>query len=167
MQTLPKILILLLICAASLPSQNSWTKKHTNTSMGLTAIKFRTNLDGWAVGEKGTILHTTDGGETWKADSVQYLGVRPLLSFVEIQDSLIVWTGSWASPTFRTTNGGASWAQVTVDSLANPRIRFLNSQVGFAVFRKSNLGTIAEESLSPPTAVRPGILSSKHHTGPF
>ena len=31
----------------------------------LTSIHFSDDLNGWAVGEFGTIIHTKDGGENW------------------------------------------------------------------------------------------------------
>ena len=32
----------------------------------LTAVRFRTDTEGWAAGHMGVILHTTDAGETWQ-----------------------------------------------------------------------------------------------------
>ena len=43
-----------------------WSKKITPVTVSLSAIAFAPDgLNGWAVGMGGTILRTTDGGETW------------------------------------------------------------------------------------------------------
>jgi len=117
-------------------SQSGWTKKPSNTVNHLIAVKFRTQTDGWAVGSEGTILHTIDGGETWKPDSIEIDGHKPFFWFVEPQDSLRVWAGHWSYPTVRSTDAGESWSAVVVDSTANPRIFFLNPSLGFAVTAK-------------------------------
>lgn len=43
----------------------SWRQVATPLSATLTAVRFPTPLQGWAVGHRGVILHTTDGGERW------------------------------------------------------------------------------------------------------
>lgn len=47
-------------------SGGAWTKTTTPVTVSLDAIAFSPDgLNGWAVGMGGTILRTTDGGETW------------------------------------------------------------------------------------------------------
>lgn len=129
----PKVIFLVVLGSAVGLSQSTWTKKPTSTSKGLLAVKFRTQTDGWAVGSKGAIIHTTDGGESWKEDSVEYNANKPLLWFVEPQDSLNIWTGYWNSPWFRSTNGGSTWTPVWIDSIANiSRVVFVNPNLAFA-----------------------------------
>jgi len=43
----------------------SWRQVATPLSATLTAVRFPTPTHGWAVGHRGVILHTTDGGERW------------------------------------------------------------------------------------------------------
>ena len=128
-----KIISLLLIATGTGFSQPVWTRLPTPTSKGLVAVKFRTSTDGWAVGEKGTIVHTTDGGTSWQVDSAKYLGVGRFLSFVEPRESFNTWAGDWSSPTFRSTDAGATWTSLWIDSVANiSRIFFVNSKLAFA-----------------------------------
>jgi photosystem II stability/assembly factor-like uncharacterized protein len=43
----------------------SWELQPTGQSLPLHAIRFITEAYGWAIGEMGTILQTTDGGKSW------------------------------------------------------------------------------------------------------
>lgn len=45
--------------------QGSWVRLDTPTDVFLRAVHFTDSLTGWAVGDLGTIIHTTDGGEEW------------------------------------------------------------------------------------------------------
>lgn len=52
---------------------STWVRQASGTTVTLNAIDFVSDDEGWAVGEagwapdqEGTLLHTTDGGETWK-----------------------------------------------------------------------------------------------------
>ncbi len=44
----------------------SWRQAKVPVSCDLTAVHFPTSLIGWAVGNDGVVLHTTDGGATWE-----------------------------------------------------------------------------------------------------
>jgi len=43
-----------------------WIQAEVPVSVTLTAVYFPTTDQGWAVGHGGVVLHTEDGGETWK-----------------------------------------------------------------------------------------------------
>ncbi|MCC6075105.1 WD40/YVTN/BNR-like repeat-containing protein [Pseudomonas sp. GCM10022188] len=44
----------------------SWRQARVPVSVGLTAVRFPTPSQGWAVGHFGTVLHSADGGESWQ-----------------------------------------------------------------------------------------------------
>lgn len=44
----------------------AWTQAEVPLSSDLTALSFPSPQQGWAVGHEGVILHTTDGGATWR-----------------------------------------------------------------------------------------------------
>ncbi|MBV6822037.1 YCF48-related protein [Pseudomonas sp. PD9R] len=45
----------------------SWRQSHAvPSSVALTAVSFIDAADGWAVGHGGVIVHSSDGGETWR-----------------------------------------------------------------------------------------------------
>ncbi len=45
---------------------SGWTQAEVPVSVTLTAVCFPTNGQGWAVGHDSVVLHTEDGGKTWK-----------------------------------------------------------------------------------------------------
>lgn len=47
---------------------NSWRQVETPTSVTLTSVEFATPEDGWVTGQMGVVLHTSDGGLTWKRE---------------------------------------------------------------------------------------------------
>ncbi len=74
----------------------------------LTGVSFADARNGWAVGHRGTVLHTADGGETWTLQR-QDTGVdQPLFSvlFRDAQHGVAV--GLW-SLMLQTEDGGKTW----------------------------------------------------------
>jgi len=59
----------------------------------------------WAVGRRGTILHTSDGGRTW---SCQASGVECTLVAVSAVDRYTAWA-TGAGVVLKTVDGGATW----------------------------------------------------------
>ncbi|SDG71451.1 Uncharacterized protein SAMN05216320_106273 [Duganella sp. OV458] len=47
-------------------SGHHWTQAQVPVSVTLTALRFVNERDGWAVGNMGAILRSTDGGTSWK-----------------------------------------------------------------------------------------------------
>ena len=61
-----KILILvlsLIFISAETYSQGTWERIDSPTKQFLKSIYFVDSLYGWAVGNSGTIIHTSDGGD--------------------------------------------------------------------------------------------------------
>jgi photosystem II stability/assembly factor-like uncharacterized protein len=90
------------------PQSAGWTTQTSGTPNNLFSVHFVNANEGWAVGFSNTILHTTNGGTNWTAQTNQggvpvssYLGVRFL-------DSNTGWAGG-GTAVVRTTDGGASW----------------------------------------------------------
>ena len=44
--------------------RNEWGPQTSGTALALNAVKFTSDLDGWAVGNGGTVLHTTTAAPT-------------------------------------------------------------------------------------------------------
>lgn len=74
---------------------------------------------GWAVGERGTVLHTRDGGRSWQH---QETGVGCRLESIHFADPQHGWiVGGWTIPythrsravLLRTQDGGASWERMS------------------------------------------------------
>ncbi len=101
---------------------------------------------GWAVGDRGTILHTQDGGETW---SLQPSPVTCRLESVQFLDARQGWAagGYTAAYTHRavgvllkTENGGQTWKQIERQFLPwLTQVQFLDPQRGFLLGLPSSM----------------------------
>jgi photosystem II stability/assembly factor-like uncharacterized protein len=92
---------------------------------------------GWAVGSGGTIVHTTNGGGSWEA---QTSGTTATLWSVHFVDANTGWAVGAGGTILHTTNGGANWAAQTsgtTDWLYS--VHFVDANTGWAV---GNGGTI-------------------------
>jgi len=94
----------------------SWIPKSvTSKGWGLNALWFLDNQHGWAVGDSGIILTTTDGGMSWLESPTPtdypLIGVR----FVNTQVGYVAKAAESGVEVFRTTNGGEKWEKVYSD----------------------------------------------------
>ena len=86
---------------------------------------------GWAVGSRGTILATANGGATWAAQSS---GTQNSLWAVHFTDAQRGWAVGSRGTILATANGGATWAAQssgTQNSLL--AVHFTDAQRGWAV----------------------------------
>jgi photosystem II stability/assembly factor-like uncharacterized protein len=106
----------------------------------LSDVFFVDATHGWAVGDRGVIVHTSDGGRTW---NLQNSGVDCRIATVFFLDAKIGWAaGGYTQPfthastgvILRTRDGGAHWtseAKLTVPAIA--RIGFFDPTHGWAL----------------------------------
>jgi photosystem II stability/assembly factor-like uncharacterized protein len=76
----------------------------------LTSIYFTDEMNGWAVGEKGTILHSSDGGENWIRQNSLASGWLNDVCFTDKNNGWIagdVNSGGYFA--LRTKDGGTTW----------------------------------------------------------
>ena len=86
---------------------------------------------GWAVGDGGTILLTTNGGSSW---SVQSSGVTDDLRNVSFQSSSRGWAVGDNGAILTTNNGGVAWtAQTSGITTALQSVAFVSNTAGWAV----------------------------------
>jgi photosystem II stability/assembly factor-like uncharacterized protein len=112
----------------------------------LTDVSFVDAQHGWAVGDRGIIWATADGGKHWRS---QPSGVNCRLSSVQFLDAENGWaaggifhpyTHTSRGVLLRTRDGGRSWAQdkgLMLPSLK--RVRFLTGSLGWAYGESSAL----------------------------
>jgi photosystem II stability/assembly factor-like uncharacterized protein len=90
----------------------TWRQAHeVPTRLMLTSVCFVDDMHGWAVGHWGVVLHTEDGGDSWKLLRQDTSVDQPLFSvyFMDRKQGLVV--GLW-SLALRTSDGGLRWTSV-------------------------------------------------------
>jgi|GEM_PF-4353161 len=129
---LNRITLFLFFCIISQSLFPQWVlQEQVFDDIYLKDVFFYDNLNGWVVGSKGTILHTSDGGDNW---NIQNSGVDAELSSVIFCSPLIGWVSGSNGYILKTTNGGTDWnikrEPIGVDYT---NIFFLNLTTGWAV----------------------------------
>lgn len=136
MKQLLAILILLLVTGETL-SQSQWLPVETPATARLNRLHFADSLRGWAVGDSGTIIATTNGGRNW---SLQESHIRHEILDIFFLDTLRGWATAWdlSGSEFKTvmlftTNGGAYWDTMTVaqDGILIAALYFRDSLNGY------------------------------------
>jgi photosystem II stability/assembly factor-like uncharacterized protein len=79
------------------------------TGFSLEAVDMVSTTEAWAVGDVGTILHTTDGGASWQKEAS---GTQERLDAVRFKDALHGWAVGTNLALF-TVDGGVTWAPGT------------------------------------------------------
>jgi photosystem II stability/assembly factor-like uncharacterized protein len=106
----------------------------------LTAVTFVDADRGWAVGDRGVIWHTSDGGRNWK---LQSSGVTCRLEAVQFLDADIGFVvGGWTQPythethgvVLRTRDGGKTWQNTPGLLLPGlKQVRFFDTRQGWCL----------------------------------
>jgi hypothetical protein len=93
-------------------SDGKWVTRASGVNADLFDITFPTPSAGWAVGEAGTVLRTTDGGNTWREITVptQQDLVR-VTATGELSARVVTREGA----ALATTDGGQSWKAAPQD----------------------------------------------------
>jgi photosystem II stability/assembly factor-like uncharacterized protein len=106
----------------------TWTPITSPTTNTLNHLTFVDSLKGWAAGEAGTVLRTTDGGWNW---TLQDPGSAQAITSLAVAGWDQVWV--YADRLRRTRDGGANWSpmrQVRGDRLNT--VRMASSTIGWA-----------------------------------
>ena len=87
-----------------------WYEQTSGTKVSLTSVHFENANNGWTVGENGTIIHTTNGGQEWRT---QTSGTSKHLNGVWFSDLNTGWIVGDSGKIFKTSNGGQEWIEQT------------------------------------------------------
>jgi len=101
------ILIFTIILLLNQGAEAQWILQSSFTNNNLYDIEFYNRNTGWAVGDGGTILKTTNGGTNW--NNVPNPAVGKPLSSIHIVDSNVCYVVGWFETIIKTTDGGTSW----------------------------------------------------------
>ncbi len=150
-----KFFFCLTIVAAKCVAQ--WLPQNSGTNENLYDIEFINLKTGWAVGDAGVVLKTTNGGSNW----INIPNPSPILSpnlwSVAPIDSNIVYVTSSGDFIMKTTNGGMNWNVLHSCSSCNSSaigIYFLNKDTGwilgsYKVFRTYDGGQTLDSLYAP------------------
>ncbi len=112
---------LLLAACCLLSFGGVWTKQQTGTLAWLHAVHFIDEQRGWAVGGKGALLATTDGGRHWQTkksatedslEDVYFADERTGWLVCQRSIYLLKTADETRSYLLHTTDGGATWTRV-------------------------------------------------------
>lgn len=104
------IFIILLLINNELHSQ--WMIQQSGTTMPIYDIEFINDKTGWACGDGGYIVKTTNGGVNWIRQSNGVIG-NPLFGIHPLDSNIIYAVGLFRT-FLKSTNGGESW--IALDS---------------------------------------------------
>jgi photosystem II stability/assembly factor-like uncharacterized protein len=117
-----------------------WYPQNSGTTKNLNAVQFVDENIGWAVGDSGLILKTSDAGASWIS---VISGTTENLNDIQIVNSDIGWIagGTWhgSYPHFsavilKTIDGGSNWSQQMVDTTYRLNaVSFIDDNIGWSV----------------------------------
>jgi len=105
--------------------------QHSGTTANLSSVVFVNQEKGWAVGEGGTIIYTTDGGNHWLT---QTNAMSTNLMSVDFVDEKHGWAVGKQGTVIHTRDGGNTWVHdklITDQDLWD--LSFLTPTRGWAV----------------------------------
>ena len=117
---------LVLLVSSTVMAQ--WVQKNSGTNDFLTGIHFPSSNLGFVVGIGGTILKTTDTGETW--NTIYSNTNMSLKSVYFLNESVGFAVGN---NLLKTTDGGNSWEIIQPFITDINKITFTTSQIGFLI----------------------------------
>ena len=112
--------------------QPGWYAQPSSTTNSLWGVFFLPDgRNGWAVGDAGTIVHTTDAGVSWAA---QVSTTSFSLRAVWFTSDQVGYAAGFGGTIMRTQNAGASWSRITTLAASENLndICFTDSEHGWA-----------------------------------
>lgn len=119
----------------------NWTKVESGISHALYDIDFADEQNGWVVGDCSIILHSADGGESWRQ---QICPIEDLLVAVDFVDNMNGWICSM-NFILNTINSGENWGikySADLEEGYFRDIQFVNENIGFVVGGIGSFGSI-------------------------
>lgn len=108
------ITFFILLLASPLAAHNYWMRQQTPTLANLNQIVFTDSLNGWAAGDSGVIIYSSNGGLNWLR---QNSGINYEIYSLHFINPRLGWgiANDYMSLPFstilRTTNGGVNWTE--------------------------------------------------------
>jgi len=165
------LMILIIHCSLLITNcYSQWVIQNSGTPNHFYDVFFINTQTGWACGNNGTIVKTTNGGSNW---FVQTSGTTFPLQSIHFVDSSIGYCAARVGYTiYKTTSGGNAWFTVLSTFKAFESIYFIDSLKGWAsgtyngawVFRTTN-GGISWDSVMVNTGAGNHVYFFNSQTG--
>ena len=120
---LKSLLLVLLVAAPTIAQTGSWARQRTGTMAWLHSVFFLDQNRGWAVGSKGTLLQTSDGGNTWNLRGASSTDVVRDIFFIDERNGwMVVEVNAYELKTkedpraylMKTVDGGEQWKRIEI-----------------------------------------------------
>ncbi len=108
-----------------------WTSRYINNINGnyLRRIQFVNSLNGYTAGGNGTLIKTTDGGDTWNTLNI---GTTAFLTSIYFLNPNTGWVAGFGGFMKKTTDAGNSWITQTVPNASTfANMLFFNELTGY------------------------------------
>ncbi len=130
LKTLFFFLLLTQICFAQ------WVPQNSGTTQNLNKVQFVDANTGWAVGDSGTILHTTNAGITWEQKpSGTTMRLNDIVFINESYGLIVGGKGTeyyYGNVLLYTSDGGSNWVEQILDTaLSLNAVFYLNENIGW------------------------------------
>lgn len=113
-------------------SQSGWIYQNSGLTDKINSIKFVNSNTGWCVGNNSKILKTTNGGNNWVLQNINFNGDFYEVYFTSADTGYITGEISLSGFVYKTTNGGTNWIASSPNSALSLRsISFIDSNTGF------------------------------------
>ena len=115
-----------------------WQSRDSGVTSVLLDVEFVSDRRGWAVGESGVIIATSDGGDTWTRQSSGY---ELTLNAVEFADERNGWTVGQLGLILHTSDGGETWSAQGMDAALGQNlihVHFHNASDGLIITERGS-----------------------------
>jgi photosystem II stability/assembly factor-like uncharacterized protein len=154
------ILALLLTCSSISIStaDDAWTKLNSGTTRTLYGLWFTSANVGYACGDSGTILKTTDAGDHWTRLSSATNLFLYCIHFPTADTGYA--SANWGTGNIvRTFNAGQTWDTVHSGSITYSAIRFCNGHTGYAAGNSETIIKTIDAGQHWTVKPRDGVMS--------
>lgn len=120
---------LLFLLTAFQPLSAQWVSQPSGVTTFLMGVYFVNSSTGWAAGDNGVVLATTNGGTNWFN---QASGTTNNLTDVQFLNTSTGWIVGHEKVLY-TTDGGTNWISASSEQYNHARSQFVNSQTGYTI----------------------------------
>jgi photosystem II stability/assembly factor-like uncharacterized protein len=120
---LKSLLLVLLVGSPAFAQSGTWARQRTGSLAWLHSVFFLDKNRGWAAGSRGTLLQTSDGGNTWKPRGAPNNDVVRDIFFIDERNGWMVFeVNVYELKTkedpraylMKTTDGGERWTRIEI-----------------------------------------------------